>query len=95
MTMRRRVILAIGSGLATVLLAVGVLGGIAFADDGVVMQRMMGHDAYLTMVNQMRAVLGNERADQMLASCETMMAPGGHAQTMRDMTSGGSMMGGR
>ncbi|MGH2797811.1 MAG: hypothetical protein ACRDM0_09125 [Thermoleophilaceae bacterium] len=92
-------IVAIGSGLAAVLLAAGVLGGIALADDGGVMQRLMGHDAYAAMVNQMRAVLGNERADQMLASCETAMASsdqGTMQNSMQRMMSGmGSMMGSR
>ncbi|MGH2376849.1 MAG: hypothetical protein ACRDGT_00035 [Candidatus Limnocylindria bacterium] len=92
-------ILAIGSGLAAVLLAAGVLGGFALADDGGVMQQLMGHDAYAAMVNQMRAVLGNERADQMLASCETAMASsdqGAMPNSMQRMMSGmGSMMGSR
>lgn len=57
-----------------VILGVLVLGTIALADDGGVMQRLMGHDAFSAMVQQMRAVLGNERADQMLASCEAMHA---------------------
>jgi len=99
MTMKRRVLLAVGSGLATVLLAAGALGGIALADDGSLMQRMMGHDAYAAMVAQMRAVLGGERTDQMLASCETAMAssvPGSVQGSMPQMMSGmGSMMGSR
>lgn len=99
MTMRRRVFLAVGSGLATVLLAAGVLGGIALADDGGPIQRLMGHDAYAAMVVQMRAVLGNKRTDQMLASCEVAMASGDRGSmqdSMQRMMSGmGSMMGSR
>lgn len=101
MTMKRRVILAVGSGLATALLATGVLAGVALADDGGWMQRMMGHAASAAMVSQMRAVLGNERADQMLASCDAAMASGGQGSmqnsmqnSMQGMMSGmGSMMG--
>lgn len=96
MTRQRRVILAVGSGLATVLLAAGVLGGVALADDGGLMQRLMGHGAYAAMLSQMRAVLGNERADQMLASCEAAMASsdqGTMPNSMQQMMSGmGSMM---
>jgi len=99
MTMKRRVLLAVGSGIAAVLLAAGVLGGIALADDGSLMQRMMGHDAYAAMVTQMRSVLGDERTDQMLSSCETAMASsdrGSMQDSMQRMMSGlGSMMGSR
>lgn len=59
---------------AAMVLGALFLGTIALADDGGVMQQLMGHDAFTAMVQQMRAVLGNERADQMLASCEAMMA---------------------
>lgn len=93
MTKPRRVLLAVGSGLATVLLAGGVLGGIALADDGGIMQRMMGHDAYAAMVDHMRGVLGNERTDQMLASCDTAMASTDHGSMQQMMSGMGSMMG--
>ena len=99
MTMKRRVLLAVGSGFATVLLAAGVLGGVALADDGGLMQRMLGHDAYAAMVTQMRSVLGNERTDLMLASCEAATASsdqGSMQNSMQQMMSGrGSMMGSR
>lgn len=68
--MVKRVTLALGAAL----LGVFVLGAVALADDGGVMQQLMGHDTFTAMVQQMRGVLGNERADQMLASCEAMMA---------------------
>ena len=60
-------------GLAGALLALSAFGGVALADDGSVMSRLMGHDAYPAMVAQMRAVIGDERADAMLAHCEQAM----------------------
>lgn len=77
-----------------ILLALAALGTIALADDGGVMQRTMGHDAFTAMVQQMRGVLGNERADQMLASCEAMVAA---AQSGTDAQGGmsGMMSGGQ
>ncbi|MDQ2911922.1 MAG: hypothetical protein M3T56_01545 [Chloroflexota bacterium] len=95
MTRLRRITLALGAGVLTAAL----LGGVALADDGGLMQRMMGSDAYMAMVNQMRTVLGNEQADAMLASCEKMMAAtdgsGGMMGGMGQMMSGmGQMMGG-
>ncbi len=79
--------------VAAAVLTAGVLGALALADDGGLMQRMMGPDAYMAMVSQMRAVLGNERADAMLASCETMMAS--NAGSMPMMPGTGHMMGGQ
>ncbi len=94
-TKRKRLLLAASASLATL----AILGGIALADDGGVMQRLMGHDAYVAMVNQMRVVLGNERADAMIASCEAAMAASGTSMdkaAMEQMMSGtGTMMGGR
>lgn len=82
------------SGLAALagLLTLGALGGLALADDGGVMQRLMGHDAYAGMVSQMRGILGQARADQMLAACDTAMAGAAGEQMMGGGT--GSMMGG-
>lgn len=83
--------------VAATALVLGILalGSIALADDGGVMQQLMGHDAFTAMVQQMRGVLGNERADQMLASCEAMMAaaqPGSSSQGgMSGMMSGTGM----
>ncbi len=91
MTRMRRAALALGAGVLTV----AVLGGVALADGGGLMQRMMGSDNYMAMVSQMRAVLGNEQADAMLASCEKMMAEDGSTSGMNGMMSGmGQMMGG-
>ncbi len=88
---------ALMAGLLT-LLALGTLGTLALADDGGVMQRMMGHDAFTAMVEQMRDVLGAERADQMVASCEAHMAQvnaGGSSGTAGMMSGGmGAMMSG-
>jgi hypothetical protein len=85
-------------GVSAALATVALLGGIAVADDGV-MQRLMGHDAYVGMVNQIRAVLGNERADAMIAGCEAAMAASGTTMdqgAMGQMMNGmGAMMGGR
>ena len=92
--MKRRFAIAITSVLASAV----VLAGVALADDGSVMQRLRGHDAYAAMVAQMRSALGNERADQMLASCEAAMAPAATTDegSMQRMMSGmGSMMGSR
>lgn len=61
------------------------------------MPRLMGHDAYAAMVAQMRAVIGDERADAMLAHCEQAMAqsamPGAGADMGAMMRGMGSMMG--
>lgn len=70
MTRTKRMTLAIATGVLTLL----ALGSLAIADDGGAMQRLMGHQAYARMVTQMRSVLGNERADQMLAACDQAMA---------------------
>jgi len=83
----------LGLAVAAAVLTAGVLAGVALADDCGLMQRMMGPDAYMAMVSQMRAVLGSERADAMLASCETMMAS--NAGSMPMMPGMGHMMGGR
>lgn len=95
MTKKKSLLLAASASLATL----AILGGVALADDGGVMQRLMGHDAYIAMVNQMRAVLGDERADAMIASCEAAMAATGTSMdkgAMQQMMSGmGAMMGGR
>jgi len=72
----RRAALALGAGVLTV----AVLGGVALADGGGLMQWMMGSDNYMAMVSQMRGVLGNEQADAMLASCEK---DDGRARTVR------------
>jgi hypothetical protein len=91
--MRRKLVLGASATLATL----AILGGVATADDGGVMQRFMGHDAYIAMVDHMRLVLGNERADAMIASCEAAMASSGGAMdkgAMQQMMSGmGAMMG--
>ena len=95
MTNKKSLLLGAGAALTTL----AILGGVAVADDGGVMQRLMGHDAYTAMVDQMRAVLGNERADQMIAGCEAMMAASGTSsdqgamQGMMNRMQG--MMGGR
>jgi hypothetical protein len=65
--------------LASLVAAVALAGALALAvpalaDDRSVMQRLMGHDAYAAMVEQMRGVLGDERANEMLAQCEAAMA---------------------
>src|SRR5712692_7184511 len=95
MTNRKRLLIAASASLTTV----AILGGVAVADDGGVVQRLMGHDAYVAMVNQMRAVLGDQRADAMIASCEAAMAASGTSMdkaAMEQMMSGtGTMMGGR
>lgn len=93
MTRTKRTTLAIAAGLLTLL----ALGSLAIADDGGVMQRLMGHDAYAQMVNQMRTVLGNERTDQMLTACDQMMAaaPAGNGMMNGPDGSGmGAMMSG-
>lgn len=102
MTRTKRVTLAIAAGSLTLV----ALGSLAFADDGGVMQRLMGHDGYTQMVGQMRGILGNERTDQMLAACDQMMvsAPSGHGMmngtnsygmgTMMNGSGMGTMMGG-
>lgn len=93
MTRTKRLTLAIVAGLLTLV----ALGSLAIADDGGVMQRLMGHDAYTQMVNQMRAVLGNERTDQMLAACDQMMAAAPAGTGMMNGADGsgrGAMMGG-
>ncbi|TMC44774.1 MAG: hypothetical protein E6J23_06570 [Chloroflexi bacterium] len=91
MSRLQRAALALSAGLLTA----GLLGGLALADSGGVMQRMMGSNAYMAMVSQMRVVLGNEQTDAMLASCEKMMAADGSTSGMSGMMSGmGQMMGG-
>lgn len=60
--------------LGTFGIAAGTFGTVALADDGGLMQRMMGHEAFATMVAHMRTVLGDAQANEMLASCEKMMA---------------------
>jgi len=91
MTRLQRAALALSAGLVTA----GLLGGLALADSGGLMQRMMGSNAYMAMVSQMRGVLGNEQADAMLASCEKMMAADGSTSVMNGMMSGmGQLMGG-
>lgn len=72
-------------------LALGSLATLALADDGGLMQRIMGHDAFTAMVRQMRGVLGQERADQMIAGCEAMMATPSAASPQTPM---GGMAGG-
>jgi len=86
----RRAALALGAGVLTA----GLLGGFALADDGGLMQRMMGSDAYMAMVSRMRAVIGNEQADAMLGSCERMMAADGSGPDQGLMNGMGQMMGG-
>lgn len=73
------------------LLALAALGGLAIADDGGAMQRVMGHDAYAAMASQMRGLLGEARADQMLAACDAAMAGATGEQMMGIGT--GAMMG--
>ena len=90
MTRMRRAALALGTGVLTA----GLLGGFALADEGGLMQRMMGSDAYMAMVSRMRAVLGNEQADSMLAGCEKMMAADGTGSGQGMMNGMGQMMGG-
>lgn len=74
-------------------LALGSLATLALADDGGLMQRIMGHDAFTTMVQQMRGAFGQERADQMIASCEEMMATGSSAIRQTTMADGAGMQG--
>lgn len=91
--MRKRIML----GLAGALLVLSTVGGAALADDGSVMSRLMGHDAYAAMVAQMRAVIGDERADAMLAHCEQAMVetttPGAGTDMGSMMRGMGGMMG--
>lgn len=91
--MRKRIM----AGMAGALLALSAFGGVALADDGSVMSRLMGHDAYAAMVAQMRAVLGDERADAMLAHCEQAMVedttPGAGTGMDAMMRGMGGMMG--
>ncbi len=80
--------------LVATALALGSLATLALADDGGLMQRVMGHDAFTAMVQQMRGALGQERAEQMIASCEAMMATGSGASpqtTMGGMAGGAGM----
>lgn len=88
-----RVLPRLGLAIGAAVLTVGVLSGLALADDGGLMQRMMGPDAYMAMVGQMRAVLGNQRTDAMLASCETMMVSNAGSTPM--MPGMGHMVGGQ
>lgn len=90
MTRMKSVLLGAGAALTTL----GILSGVALADDGGVMQRLMGHDAYTGMIDQMRAVLGSENADQMIASCDAMMASGSPSASGAP-TGMGAMMGRR
>lgn len=69
-------------------IALAALGDLALADDGGVMQRLMGHDAYAAMASQMRGLLGEARADEMLAECDAAMAG-----AMGEQTTGGGMGG--
>ncbi len=86
-----RAAIALSAGVLTA----GVLGGLALADSGGLMQRMMGSNTYMAMVSQMPAVLGDEQTNAMLASCEKMMAADGSTSGMSGMMSGmGQMMGG-
>lgn len=87
MTKTKRLTLAIAAGSLTLL----ALGSLAVADDGGVMQRLMGHDGYTQMVGQMRGVLGNERTDQMLAACDQMMVSAPSASGMMNGTKSSSM----
>lgn len=87
--MLQRFVLVAGLGLA----ALGAFGTFALADDGSVMERLMGHDAYAAMVSHMRGVLGDERANAMLAHCESAMASTSmDAGSMSGMMSGMSGM---
>lgn len=86
----QRLLLIAGLTLASV----GALGSLALGDDGGLMQRMMGHDSYTSMVDQMRAALGAERASAMLAQCEAAMS-GADMGAMTGSSSGmGEMMSG-
>lgn len=91
--MRKRILL----GLAGALLALSAVGGVALADDGSVMSRLMGHDAYAAMVAQMRSFLGDERTNAMLAHCEQEMSenamPGAGTDMGAMMRGMGGMMG--
>ena len=96
--MKRRGAVAITSALAGVLAGVIVLAGVALAEDGGVMQRLMGRYPYAGMVAQMSGVLGTERANQMLANCEAAMASAGmsdEGSMQRTISGVGSMMGSR
>ncbi len=64
--MRKRILV----GVAGALLILSAVGGVALADDGSVMSRLMGHEASAAMVAQMRSLLGDERTAAMLAHCE-------------------------
>lgn len=89
--MRQR--LAIAS--AMVLAGVLTLATVALADDGSIMQRLMGHESYAAMVQQMRGALGDARADQMLRACDEMMASAeGGMPAMPGGMMGGSGMAG-
>lgn len=85
--------------LGTFGIAAGTFGTMALADDGGLMQRMMGHEAFATMVAHMRTVLGDAQANEMLAACEKAMANMGAMMSgMGQMDMGGmmrQMMGGR
>ncbi len=59
---------------AILLLGSAALAFPVLADDGGVMQRAMGHEAYAGMVEHMSGVLGEERAREMLAQCDAAMA---------------------
>lgn len=94
MTTTKSLLLGASASLATL----AILAGVALADDGGVMQRLMGHDAYVAMVDQMRVVVGSERADAMIAGCEAAMATNGSSMSqgaMQQMMGNmGAMMGG-
>lgn len=83
----RRVLAA--AALLTLLTTL-VFAAPALADDGGVMQRLMGHDAYAAMVEHMRGVLGEQRAGEMLAQCEAAMAS--HEATDNDAQHMSGMM---
>lgn len=70
--------------VAVALVGAGLLalGGIALADSGDLMRRMMGDAAYQSMLTQMQAVLGSERASQIVDACESMMAQMGSMGAM-------------
>lgn len=70
-----------------ILVALGAFGTLAVAGDGTLMERIMGHDAYAAMVAHMRSVLGDERANAMLAQCEVAMAKTNSSRGMSGMTS--------
>lgn len=74
-------------------IALAALGDLALADDGGGMQRLMGHDAYAAMALQMRGLLGEARADKMLAECDATMA-GAMGEQMTGGGMGGTMGGG-